>query len=155
MRYYFEKYYPLAISALLTFGSAYSKIFGDDMPTLINQLADNALSISVTLFGFLLTILTLVNSIDTRRMRFVRDMGGFSRLITYLRVAIFSNLALLAASFLVKYIEHRTGFDHLSVKGCNMPDYLFVFLFIFSILTSLRFTHIFISLLTDKKNSDK
>lgn len=155
MRYYFEKYYPLVISILLTLGSAYFKIFGDGMPTLINQLADNALSISVTLFGFLLTILTLVNSIDTRRMRFVRDMGGFPRLMTYLRVAIFSNLTLLAASFLVKYIEHRTGFDHLTIGGYNMPDYLFVFLFIFSILTSLRFTHIFISLLSDRKISDK
>lgn len=155
MRYFFEKYYPLTISILLTFGSAYFKIFGEGMPTLVNQLADNALSISVTLFGFLLTILTLVNSIDTRRMRFVRDMGGFPRLMTYLRIAIFSNLTLLAASFLVKYIEHRIGFDNLTIKGCNIPDYLFIFLFIFSILTSLRFTHIFISLLTDKSVSDQ
>lgn len=155
MKYYLEKYYPLATSILLTIASAYFKIFGEGMPTLINQLADNALSISVTLFGFLLTILTLVNSIDTRRMRFVRDMGGFPRLMTYLRVAIFSNLTLLAASFLVKYIEHRTGFDNLTIKGCNIPDYLFIFLFIFSILTSLRFTHIFISLLTDTKIPDK
>lgn len=142
----------MAFSSLLTFGSAYYKIFGIGMPTLINQLADNALSISVTLFGFLLTILTLVNSIDTRRMRFVRDMGGFPRLMTYLRVAIFSNLTLLAASFLVKYIEHRNRPVFLTFNGCNVPDYVFIFLFIFSILTSLRFTHIFISLLTDQKN---
>lgn len=155
MKYYFERYYPLVFSLVLTFASAYFKIFGNGMPMLVNQLADNALSISVTLFGFLLTILTLVNSIDTRRMRFIRDMGGFKRLMTYLRVAIFSNLTLLAASFLVKYIEHRDGFGHLVVKNCNIPDYLFVFIFIFSVLTSLRFTHIFISLLTDNKVSDK
>lgn len=155
MRYFFERYYPFLIAIILTVYSVIVKLFEEGMPILINQLADNALSISVTLFGFLLTILTLINSIDTRRMRFVRDMGSFGRLMKYLKVAIFSNLALLSSSFLIKYIEHRKDVKLLSIKGFNIPDYLFIFLFLYTILVSLRFTQIFISLLTDKAISEK
>lgn len=150
-RYHIENLYPFVISLLLVAGIAYSKVFKDQMPTLVNQLADNALSISVTLFGFLLTILTLINSIDTRRMKFVRDLGAFPRLILFLKTAIYANLLLLASSFLIKYIEHRDGSIFLCINGSNIFDLLFILCFIYAMLVSLRFTHIFISLLTDKK----
>jgi hypothetical protein len=137
---------------LLTFAVGFFKLFGDDMSNIINQLADNGLSISVTLFGFLLTILTLVNSIDTRRMRFVREMGKFPQLISYLRNAIVVNLLLLACSFLIKYVEHRTRANWVTLGNCNTVDYLYLFLFLYTILVSFRFTKIFISLLTDGLN---
>lgn len=153
MKYYYEKWYPLALSLLLLGSIGYFKIFGSGIPILVSQLSDNALSISVTLFGFLLTILTIINSIDTRRMQFVRDMGGFPRLIQYLRQAISSNLALIAGSFIIKYVEHRK-YSFLYFLGCNVLDYLYLFVFVFAMLLSLRFTKIFISLLTDYKSSD-
>ena len=153
MKYYIEKCYPLVLAIIIALAIAIFQIFGKDISILINQLADNSLSISVTLFGFLLTILTIINSIDTRRMKFVREMGGFPRLIIYLRNAISSNLILIAASFLIKYVEHRKGYPELYIQDRNICDYLFLFFFLYAMLASLRFTKIFISLLTDYKTS--
>lgn len=142
----------MIVFILLTIVIAYYKILGVDISGFILQLSDNALAISVTLFGFFLTILTILNSIETRRMKFVRDLGGFPRLLEYLKNAISSNLILVGASFLVKYIEHRKNVSYLYLRDCNIVDYLFIFIFIYTMLLSFRFTKIFVALLTDPAN---
>ena len=145
-----EKYYPLIIAVVAT-GSAikYNHIF-KDLPGLIDKLSDNAIGIATTLAGFFLTILTIINAIDTRRMRFVREMGLFPRLLKYLNQSIKANVVLIAISFIAKYIEHRDK-SWLSICGRNIPDYIYLFIFILALLISIRFINIFVRLLTDIK----
>lgn len=144
--YYTEKYYPFALSIIaIVFIIKYRSLI-PKLNDLVDEMCNNGLSISVTLTGFFLTILTIINSIDTRRMRFVRQMDGYPRLMSYLRSSINYNIILLATSFLVKYISHR---QLLNFDGVNIIDNLYIFLFIYTILLSFRFTRIFISLLTD------
>ncbi len=115
---------------------------------LIGKLSDNALSLSVTFLGFLLTILTIINSIDTRRMRFIRTGGLYPRLLSYLRNAIVLNLFLIAFSFGARYLDYRT-IALLTVGNYNIIDCLYLWFFCWTLLSSYRFTKIFVSLLSD------
>ncbi|SEW00509.1 hypothetical protein SAMN05428988_1179 [Chitinophaga sp. YR573] len=111
-------------------------------------MCDNGISLSVTLAGFFLTILTLIKSITTRRMTFVVDGGGLPLLLMYLKHAIQFNITLLLASFIIKYVEHRAS-QMMYIKGINIVDNAYVFLFILTIFISIRFTQLFVSLLAD------
>jgi len=143
-----EKYYPITISFLATLALVVLNNLFRDLPGLIDKLSDNALGISTTLVGFFLTILTIVNSIDTRRMRFIKSANLFPRLMRYLNHAIKYNVILIAFSFIVKYVEHR-NFAILVIHGRNIVDYFYLFCFMFALLISIRFINIFVHLLTD------
>ena len=149
IRYYIEKSYPFVLSIIPPILIYYYNLFGTNFCQFIMDLSGNAMSVSVTLFGFLLTILTLINSIDTRRMKIIRDLGAFPRLLGYLKVSIILNLTVLVFSFLVKYAVHNDLNSIFVYKNNNLLYYLFLFIFIYSILASFRFTKLFIDSLTD------
>ncbi len=72
MRKWIETYYPFIVSVLVILAIYKFKDYLAKLETLIPQVAQNSLTISGTLLGFLLTILTLINTITTRRMQFVK-----------------------------------------------------------------------------------
>jgi hypothetical protein len=150
-KFYIEKLYPLVISLALTVTVFCTNCFEKKLPELVSQLSDNAISISVTLIGFLLTILTILNSIDTRRMRFLKDMGGYPILMKYLKTSIQLSVILIGFSFIVKYVEHRNGALAVTWGSRNLIDYIYIFFFLYTMLASFRFTTLFVSLLTDKE----
>jgi hypothetical protein len=145
-----ERYYPIIFSILIITGLVFFKNLIKEPSVLIDKITDNALTISVTLLGFFLTILTIVNSVDTRRMRFIKSDGLYPRLIGFLNDAIKANVFLIAFSFAVKYLDYR-HIKFFCVSGINVIDYAYLFYFIFSLLISYRFTDIFVRLLADPK----
>lgn len=149
----FEKYFPVALSVIVVSILIICNGIFKDLPGLIDKLSDNALGISSTLVGFFLTILTIINAIETRRMQFVQSAGLFPRLLKYLNQSIRANVILIASSFLIKYVEHR-AFPWLHLRGRNVFDYLYLFIFILTLLISIRFINIFVRLLSDVKASN-
>lgn len=149
--YYFEKYYPLAISALLTFLVFQYQDYLTNFTTLIPQIAQNSLTISGTLLGFLLTILTIINTINTRRMQFVKDSGHFERLVSFLNVSIKGNILVIVVSFLAIFLNR----DKINNNVFRFVDFGFIFITLFAIFLTVRFAIIFIQLLTDKKTDKK
>lgn len=150
IRYHLEKAYPILISSFSTFFIVYFNLFKNKLSEFVIDISNNAMSVSVTLFGFLLTILTLINSIETRRMKVVHDMGAFPRLMRYLKNSIILNLLVLVLSFIVKYLVNNDLNAIFIIKNYNLLAYSFIFIFIYSLLSSFRFTKIFIDTLTDK-----
>ncbi|MCK7556540.1 hypothetical protein MKQ70_16555 [Chitinophaga sedimenti] len=153
-KYIVEKFYPSVISIIVTVVAICYKDKFNNTEKMIDQMCDNAISLSVTLAGFFLTILTLIKSITSRRMRFVLAGGGTSLLYGYIKSAIQCNILLLLSSFLVKYIEHRKVLLFY-IKGLNYIDTIYIALFIYTILISVRFTQLFISLLTDPDKANE
>ncbi len=151
MKVYLERYYPIVITVLLLVVWIVFKSDVKNLPALIDKLSDNSIGLSTTLVGFFLTILTLINSIDTRRMKVVRSAGAYPRLLRYLNQSIRTNVILIALSFIVKYVEHRSV-AWLQITGYNLLDYGFLFLLIITLLISVRFINIFVQLLADPKN---
>lgn len=147
MRYLWEKYYPLAVSVVLVVALFFNKHYITDFNTLIPSLMQNSLSVSATLLGFLLTILTVVNTIDTRRMQFIKSAGRFDDLMFFLKNAIYSNLIVIAICLFSLFINRSS----VQVVFLLVVDYLFFFLLFLALTYTLRFTIIFMKLLTDKK----
>lgn len=147
-RYLIERFYPIILSglAIILFIIYRHRFVAIDK--MVNQMCDNGISLSVTLAGFFLTILTLIKSITTRRMSFVVDGGGLPLLLMYLKHAIQYNIILLLSSFIIKYVEHRAS-PMLYIKELNIVDSAYVFIFILTIFISIRFTQLFVSLLAD------
>jgi hypothetical protein len=144
--YYIEKYYPFTLALLLTFLVKEFQHFLVDFAKLIPSIATNSLTISGTLLGFLLTILTIINTINTRRMQFVKDSGHFPRLVSFLNWAIKANILVVITSFLVIFLDR----GKIDLKYMNYYDLSFIFISLFAIFLTVRFAAIFIKLLADK-----
>lgn len=141
---FFEKYTPILLSLLSTsiFLACYK---GLENPTkLIEDLVDSSFVINGVLIGFLLTITTLLHSITTRRMGFVKSLGGYGRLIRYLNLSLYLNLISLTIYLFQPLINFVISVQlNLWIEG-----FLF-FLILYTWTANVRFTLMFISLLAD------
>src|SRR6201996_5066114 len=100
-----ERNYPWVLTVFVTFLVFKFSGFIVKFDTLIPALTQSALTISATLLGFLLTILTIINSITTRRMDFVKTGGGYPALLSYLSKAIISNLIVVLFSIAELFLD--------------------------------------------------
>lgn len=146
MRYWSERLYPLVMASVL--GLLFFKwhhLF-NDLEKLIGKLVDSSLIVSGTLLGFLLTITTIINTIETRRMRFIKDQGGYVDLMRYLRSAITLNIATVSMTIVLPFLYSVNWSQELLVYLNSIQ----VFLISWAWISSIRFSSIFIRLLTDK-----
>lgn len=142
---YIEKYYPLTLSVLLTLIFCHFQHRLESVDEMLKRLLDAALAISGALLGFLLTILTIINTIDTRRMQFVRDSGNLPLLNRYLKVALYSNIASISIYFILPILSTF----HEWQKYKDGLYAVLVFIVAFTWIVNIRFSSVFIKLLTD------
>lgn len=146
--YYLGRIWPLMISIIVVFCfyKLHSKI--TDINGIMDKLLNTALTVSGTLLGFLLTIVTIITTIDTRRMRFVRQQGqAYTTLQGYLRWAIISNLCTIVVSFMSPV---ASSFEVLKNDTLYIY-YVDAFIIVYTLAASVRFTYVFINLLHDKE----
>lgn len=128
------------VAYLILHFNKYIQPFDTLMPIIYNS----SLTISATLLGFLLTILTIINSINTKRMIFVRQRGKYGALIGYLTNAILSNLIVVSFCFLLFFIKR----EEVNATALMWIDYVFIFLTFYNVLLTIRFAYLFVRLLT-------
>lgn len=145
MSYKVEKYYPIAIAFLLSVIFYFSGLSLPNKDRLLLDLVGSSLIVSATLLGFFLTITTIINTISTRRMRFVKDAGLYPTLIKYQNIAIWLNVVCVSFSVFYPFIISAT------LKGfpVHCIQTIAVFVVIRAWVSSIRFTHIFLRLLHD------
>lgn len=141
----FEDFGPLigslCATAILWFVGA---SLGDTFAAL-RELAASAFTLSGIFLGFLLTIISVVSTVTSRRMKFVKDSGNYPRLMNYLNRAIYLNIIVVTVSF------GLTIFKSLLI---NVSWYAFIalaFAVTYALLASVRFSFIFTMLLSDPK----
>lgn len=153
MKFFFEKYGPYIISSLVALFIFLSKSYIPNFNQIFDQITTNALSVSGTLIGFFLTILTIINTITTRRMRFIKDFGLFPRLLSYLNTTITWHLVVISICLFLPAIRQIYALKTFGFTG----KALILAAITLSWLLSVRFTRIFIKLLHDpnpKSNAD-
>lgn len=150
MKLFFEKYSPLIISLLFTVAMYYYKEYFSNFNQLFEQLTTNALSISGTLIGFFLTILTIIHTINTRRMRFIRENGLLPRIIGYLSDTIVFHLVVISVCLFLPVIKQLTFLKSYSIQG----KLSICFLIIFTWAISIRFTYFFVRLFKDSDSNN-
>lgn len=147
MKVFFEKYGPYLLSLFTAVGVYLYKSHFLNFNQIFDQVTTNALSVSGTLIGFFLTILTIINTITTRRMRFLKDSGLFPRLLNYLNTTIFWHLIVISIGLFLPLIRQIFYLKRFAFEG----KVLIVAVIFLSWLLSIRFTRIFIKLLHDPK----
>jgi len=139
------KYYPYFLALIIAIVFYY---FEDKLPNLnevIKKILDSALVICGALLGFLLTILTLINSINTRRMKFLKEAGYYPMLNNYLKTALYSNLISISIYFILPILS---SINHTHNER-NLAYALLIYIISFTWIVNVRFSSIFIKLMTD------
>lgn len=148
-----EKKYPIVASAIATGIFMYIYHEKTGCFTIIVELSKLFISLSGTLLGFLVTIITIINSINTTRMRAIKVTSNYPRLMSYLKNSILSNIMLILISiiFVIQDIHlDSSKFEHAN-KFTELTSYIFSFSTAYCFLTTYRFISIFLNLMIEKK----
>jgi hypothetical protein len=144
MHYYIEKYYPICIALILSIAFHITYDCIKNVDSILNDLLSSSLTIFPVLLGFLLTILTIINSIDTRRMRFIKESGSYSLLVIYLRTSLILDIVSITTCFIFPFLQ----FTEMKILEQQVYTAL-IFLFSYTWISNIRFSSIFIKLLID------
>lgn len=134
----FEKYYPAIISMIVSVISyTIGEIFCFDYENFYNT----SLSIFSILIGFLLTVSTIVNTLDNEAIIFIKKSDKYYLFIRYLKKSIYSSLnSLLIVIFYILIKESITGIS-------NYINTFLIFHITLSLLNCYRFIKIFIKII--------
>jgi hypothetical protein len=136
-------YYPYPVSLFIVF---IIYLLDNDIINSINfsELLNSTMVIFSVLFGFLLTVSTLLYTIDTKIMRELRKTRGYLSLVHYLKVAIYASLLIAVISLCVPLFKNSMNL-RMQTELIYYGKYLFLFLIFLSLILSVRFIHVFIN----------
>ena len=142
------KVWPFAVSVMLIGIYIITNQYFISSFEIITSLSSDAMMLSTTLLGFYLTILTLLNSVNTDAMKIIRSVNEEGRIFFYLRWAIIYNALVIVATLLIKMlnqIEHPATWLYIY-------NITYIWLTIVAILNSLRFAYTCIVIFTYKNH---
>ncbi len=135
-----ERIYPLILSIVALILYLYVGCHYLLIEKTIELVSDNLISIASTLLGFLLTILTIIESLQTRSIKIIRQAGGYPSLISYLHLSIISSflsipIVLIAKVYFSENIKNECVYSIMLFTECYL------------LLTSFRFIILFIKII--------
>lgn len=137
MIYYIEKYGPFSLGIIVAILAKFYFPKEFLQTEFWRNLSNNFFTLSTTLLGFLLTITTILKSISTRAMDFIKDANKISELQQYLSGAIYMNFISLLFCLLYILIEKIIP---------NEVVILSILIFTWTISYSFRFTYILVNI---------
>lgn len=108
------------------------------------ELLNSTMVVFSVLFGFLLTVSTLLYTIDTKIMRDLRKTSGYLSLVHYLKVAIYASLLIAIISLSVPLFKNSINLK-TQTELIFYGKYFFLFLIFLSLILSIRFIYVFIN----------
>lgn len=138
MSLFIEKYYPLITSIILsTLSFTYGGLLCFDYVNFYNT----SLSVFSILIGFLLTVSTIINTLDNEAIDFIKKSEKFYLFLSYLKKSI--NTSLYSLLIIILFIFINKSFD----KIIDYINALIVFQIILALLNCFRFIKIFIKII--------
>lgn len=146
-----EKYYPIVISLVLTIAVFF---WLSSIPVireiLRKLLSENCLAqiitIEVTLFGFLLAVLTIILQMENKMIEILKQYNRFDDLVCYAKSAIYSSFFIIFLAVIIIVIKDIS----LPFVTKSIIYYLFGCFFTYNILSTFRFVKIFFLLARSK-----
>ena len=146
--YYFEKYIGKIVAivfafVVLKFWDTFSIITEKD-------IFDKLITVSATLFGFLLTVLTLIIQSTSESIQSMKRHGSYKRLIRVNKsiVLLFAFISLISIAFFIK----SQALQKASHSVLKYPSVVVISLFICAIVETFIFTLIFYKILLSEKS---
>jgi hypothetical protein len=156
-RRFIEDLGPLLFAIVITVAMAFyvAQLSSKENEDLLKDFATFSLGISTALAGILLTIFTIVHSINTKRMILLRNNNLYSRLISFLNSSIASHgvvifLSLLIILPILKSTRFNLPMNQYSFSISLWMIYAFATFLSFGL--SYRFISIFLHTLSDETN---
>lgn len=145
--------FAIVITVALTF--YVNNLTSKENEDLLKDFATFSLGVSTALGGILLTIFTIVHSINTKRMVLLRQNDLYKRLISFLNSSIASHAVVVFLSLIIilpilksaKFTIHTTAFP-IAVSAWMV----YAFATFLSFGLSYRFISIFLHTLSDETN---
>ncbi len=141
-----EKYYPfvLSVSSVVFMEYFLLKITPNPQQatSIYKNLLSQSLSVNTTLLGFFLTIFTILNTIDTVAMKYVRALGLEERLKGFLASAIKANFVATAVILLSNF-EFESTFWAREIFRISV-----LFVLAYALFLSIRFSALFVRIAT-------
>lgn len=133
-----ELTYPILLSAgMAVLSFFFSKKFDLDFDGLVNA----SLNVFGILIGFLITVLTIIHSIENSYTRALKEGGSYHLLSVYLKHSIWGCFFSIVIG--INYVFfYATLVNELQ----KIFDTFFIFSFVFALLSSFRFIKIFLKL---------
>ena len=147
MKLFLEKYGPITLSTLI----ALFLLFNAGALNMIDfaMLSDSSLIVFSVLLGFLLTVSTLLHTINNEVMRLIRSGNYYTRLSSYLncsiRLSFFASLASLSAPIF------KGALVGLALGPMPLLPYIkiaYLFLLFLAILSCYRFIRLFMKIMS-------
>jgi len=146
LMYYKERVWPFVCACLVSFVfHRYQLLISAKLPDVIDKLLNASLAVNGAILGFLLTILTIINTIASRRMKFIKTGGGFQDLLWYLKLALWANMVCITLFFSYPILSSVASVAHWMPFAYT----LIVGILAYAWFLNIRFSFIFIKLLTD------
>lgn len=139
------KIWPFILSILIAIIFFFLQNSFKEVDKVINKLIDSSMTVAGTLLGFLLTITTIINTIHTRRMNFIRESGNYPILHKYLNMAITLNIVNVSLVIIIPF-----------AYGVNLCHEVLRYFYSFQLwivlwnwFANIRFTSVFVKLLSE------
>lgn len=156
-RRFIEEAGPMLFAIVITVAMAFyvNRLTSKENEDLLKDFATFSLGVSTALGGILLTIFTIVHSINTKRMVLLRKNDLYGRLISFLNSSIASHAVVVFLSLIIvlpilksaKFTIHSASFP-ISVSVWMV----YAFATFLSFGLSYRFISIFLHTLSDESN---
>lgn len=138
------KYYPYALSLFILI--CINKIFDNIIDSIdFSELMSSTMVVFSVLFGFLLTVSTLLYTIDTKTMRELRKTNGYKSLVQYLKVAIYASLSIAVVSLCFPLFKNSEIFK-IQFEILFYLKNIYLYLVFLSLIFSIRFIYVFINI---------
>lgn len=138
MSLFLEKYYPFLISLILGFCAYYFRL---DLKLNYADFFNTSLSVFSILIGFLLTVATIIQSLDNEVIGFIKKSDKYFLFLNYLKNAIITNI-----NSIILCLYFQLNKD-LCTSFLEYINPLLLFFISLSMLSSYRFIKIFIKII--------
>lgn len=146
--FYIEKYLGLLIGSILGLFSI--KFWGVCSFICGNDFFDKSITISTTLFGFLLTVLTLIVQSNSPIITDMKRHGSYKRLILFNKSTVLLSAIVCFISLIL--ICSKDKLKELDVHALSIPSWINFVLFIWSLVDTFIFVFIFYKILISDSN---
>lgn len=151
LRAFIERFGPIVL-ATLGFILVFFLLPIKDLISFIAESETSILSVSITLGGFLLTIYTIINSIENRITKALKQADSFKLLVDYLNKALRSNFILAFFVFIVILIRTtKLSFAQLDPNIYKGLASFYISYFLFTAFRTTRIIYLMTRLLGYKK----
>jgi hypothetical protein len=144
-----ENFMPFILSIFVLVMLWVFKAYLLDLKLLINEVGKNSLQCSGVLLGFLLTIKTIIRSINNRATNTIRSIPEIEKRFTaFLDNSIICNVIVLLVAFCLSMIDGNKLYCY-DKNIFNTIFFISSWFFLYSILISARFIYFFLKILRE------